>query len=211
LTFVAGVDGCRGGWAVALADDDAIVDLRIVPRFADVLELGCDTFAVDMPIGLPDRGPRACDIEARRLLGPRRSSVFPAPTRPMLEASSYADALAIAGLSKQAFNLLPKIREVDAVMTPLLQGTVVEVHPELCFSRLIGAPCRWPKRTADGRAERIAVVHPGIDRPPSGAAWDDVLDACALVATARRLVVGDVERLGDGSRDARGLRCEIVL
>ena len=44
-----------------------------------------------------------------------------------------------------------------------------------------------------------------------GAAWDDVLDACALVQTARRLAGGQVERLGDGARDARGLRCEIVL
>jgi predicted RNase H-like nuclease len=211
LTFVAGVDGCRGGWAVAVADADTILDVQVVARFADVLALGCDAFAVDMPIGLLDRGPRACDVEARRLLGPRRASVFPAPTRPMLAAASYADALAIAGLSKQAFNLLPKIREVDAAMSPRLQDTVVEVHPELCFSRLIGAPCRWPKRTADGRAERLAVVQPRIDRPPSGAAWDDVLDACALVETARRLVVGDVQRLGDGSRDARGLRCEIVL
>lgn len=43
------------------------------------------------------------------------------------------------------------------------------------------------------------------------AAWDDVLDACALVTTARRLVTGDVEPLGDGATDERGLRCEIVL
>ena len=194
-----------------MGDADAILDVRVVPRFVEVLALGCDAVAVDMPIGLLDHGPRACDVEARRRLGPRRASVFPAPTRPMLTATSYADALAIAGLSKQAFNLIPKIREVDAVMTPGLQDKFVEVHPELCFSRLIGTPCRWPKRTADGRAERRAVVHPRIDRPPSGAAWDDVLDACALVETARRLVVGDVERLGDGTCDARGLRCEIVL
>jgi predicted RNase H-like nuclease len=164
-----------------------------------------------MPIGLPDRGPRACDIEARRRLGPRRSSVFPAPLRPMLDAPTYADALSIAGLSKQAYNLIPKIREVDALMAPDRQRTVVEVHPELCFARLLGHPCRSPKRTVEGRAERLAVLDLTIERPPPGAAWDDVLDACALTETARLLVVGDVERLGDGARDARGLRCEIVL
>jgi len=209
--IVAGVDGCRAGWAVALADDDSLIDVRVVPTFTDVLALRCDAVAVDMPIGLLDRGPRACDVEARRRLGPRRSSVFPTPLRPMLRATTYAEASAVAGLSKQAFNLLPKIREVDAAMTPRRQRTIVEVHPELCFAALLGAPCQAPKRTAAGRAERLAAVTPPIDRPPSGAAWDDVLDACALVHTARRLVHGAVERLGDGARDARGLRCEIVL
>lgn len=211
MTTVAGVDGCRAGWAVALADGATIIDVRVVPRFDDVLAIGGEAIAVDMPIGLPDVGPRACDVEARRRLGRRRSSVFPAPLRPMLEASTYADALAIAGLSKQAFHLLPKIREVDAAMTPRRQRTVVEAHPELCFARRIGAPCRAPKRTAEGRAERRAVIGFDLDRPPPGAAWDDVLDACVLVDTARRLLSGDVERLGDGARDARGLRCEIVL
>jgi predicted RNase H-like nuclease len=209
--IVAGVDGCRGGWAVALADEDSILDLRIAPTFADVIALRCDAVAVDMPIGLLDRGPRACDVEARRRLGPRRSSVFPTPLRPMLATATYAEASAVAGLSKQTFHLLPKIREVDAVMTPRRQRTIVEVHPELCFAALLGAPCRAPKRTSEGRAERLAAVMPPIDRPPAGAAWDDVLDACALVQTARRLVRGTVERLGDGARDARGLRCEIVL
>ena len=209
--IVVGVDGCRAGWAVALANLDEILDVRVVPTFADVLALRAAAIAIDMPIGLVDDGRRACDVEARHRLGPRRSSVFPAPLRPMLDASTYQDALAIAGLSKQAYHLLPKIREVDALMTPRRQRTIVEAHPELCFARLIGHPCLAPKRTADGRAERQEVVKLTIDRPPTGAAWDDVLDACALVETARRLIRGDVERLGDGSRDGRGLRCEIVL
>jgi predicted RNase H-like nuclease len=209
--IVAGVDGCRAGWAVALATLDEIVEVRVVPTFADVLALRPAAIAIDMPIGLADAGPRACDIEARRRLGPRRSSVFPAPLRPMLAANTYQEALAIGGLSKQAYYLLPKIREVDALITPRRQRTIVEAHPELCFARLVGHPCRAPKRTAEGRAERQMVVSLTIDRPPTGAAWDDVLDACALVETARRVLSGNVERLGDGTRDAEGLRCEIVL
>jgi predicted RNase H-like nuclease len=209
--IVAGVDGCRGGWTVALATLEEIVEVRVVPAFADVLALRPAAIAIDMPIGLADSGPRACDIEARRRLGPRRSSVFPAPLRPMLEANTYQEALAIGGLSKQAYHLLPKIREVDALITPRRQRTIVEAHPELCFARLVGHPCRAPKRTSEGRAERQMVVRLTIDRPPTGAAWDDVLDACALVETARRVLSGNVERLGDGTRDAEGLRCEIVL
>ena len=209
--IVLGVDGCRAGWAVAIANDDELLDIRVVPTFADVLALEPVAIAIDMPIGLPDTGARACDVAARRRLGPRRSSVFPAPLRPMLTATSYEAALAIGGLSKQAYHLLPKIREVDALMTPDAQATIVEAHPELCFAHLLGHPCEAPKRTLPGRAERQNVVELAMDRPPKGAAWDDVLDACALVITARRLVSGDIERLGDGARDARGLRCEIVV
>jgi predicted RNase H-like nuclease len=209
--IVVGVDGCRAGWTVAIADRDEIVDVRVLPTFADVLALRPVAIAIDMPIGLLDTGPRACDVAARARLGPRRSSVFPAPTRPMLAVTSYDAALAIGGLSKQAYHLLPKIREVDALMTPDAQATIVEAHPELCFAHLIGHPCEAPKRTLPGRAERQVVVEFAMDRPPKGAAWDDVLDACALITTARRLVSGEIERLGDGARDARGLRCEIVL
>lgn len=209
--IVAGVDGCRGGWTVALANLDELVDLRVVPTFAEVLALRAAAVAVDMPIGLPDVGPRACDVEARRRLGPRRSSVFPAPVRRMLDAGTCEEAKAIGGLPRQTYHLLAKIREVDALMTPRQQRTIVEAHPELCFARLLGEPCRAPKRTPQGRAERQIVASIAIDRPPPGAAWDDVLDACALVETARRLATGTVERLGDGSRDRVGLRCEIVL
>jgi predicted RNase H-like nuclease len=182
-----------------------------VSTFREIVDMDVAAIAVDMPIGLLDRGSRSCEIEARRRLGPRRSSVFPSPLRPMLDATSYRDALAIGGLSKQAFNLIPKIREVDAVMTPGRQRRIGEAHPELGFARLLGQPCCAATRTADGRAERRTVVDAIVDRPPPGAAWDDVLDACVLVHTARRLRDGVAERLGDGERDRRGLRCEIVL
>jgi hypothetical protein len=90
---LAGVDACRAGWVVALAGgtgsgggafDD--VEVQVVATFAEVLGLGAATVAVDIPIGLPDAGPRVCDVAARRLLGPRRSSVFPAPVRAALDA-----------------------------------------------------------------------------------------------------------------------------
>jgi predicted RNase H-like nuclease len=35
-------------------------------------------------------------------------------------------------MSHQAFGILPKIREVDQLMTPEVQETVREIHPELC-------------------------------------------------------------------------------
>jgi predicted RNase H-like nuclease len=223
---VAGVDGCRGGWVVALVPEQGgpPSSLHFVTTFADVLALEPVAIAVDMPIGLPATGPRTCDVETRRRLGVRRASVFPAPIRPMLDAATYEQALAIGrtadgrGLSRQAFNLIPKIRELDGEMTPDHQRWIAEAHPELCFASLLGAPCAASKRTPEGRATRLAAVaaiHPDVvDRlsaPRPGAAVDDVLDAYVLTVTARRLAWGDVERLGDGAVDARGLRQEVVL
>lgn len=221
---VAGVDGCRGGWVVALAepDDGALVDVVVLSTFADVVALlvqDVTHVAVDMPIGLPDAGSRACDVAARRLLGLRRSTVFPAPPRPILDERDYPTALARkraidgVGLSKQAFNLLPRIAEVDAALTPELQSRIVECHPELAFQRRHGEPLE-SKHTAPGRAQRQALVADLVgDRPLprlAGTRPDDVLDALALTWTARAICVGREERLGDARRDARGLVMEIV-
>jgi predicted RNase H-like nuclease len=223
---VAGVDGCKRGWVVALVPErgDGPTSLHVVSSFTDVLALRPASIAVDMPIGLPNAGPRACDIATRARLGARRSSVFPSPIRPVLEATTYAEALAIGrkadgrGLSRQAFNLIPKIRDVDRHITRRKQAWIGEAHPELCFALLLGAPCAAPKKTAEGRAERLAAIaaeYPDalerIAEPHSGAALDDVLDAYALTVTARRLNEGTVIRMGDGARDDRGLRQEIIL
>ena len=171
--------------------------------------------AVDIPIGLPARGARRCDVEARQRLGPRRSSVFPAPVRAVLgsvtwqEASTRSRAVDGRGLSHQVFNLLPKIDEVDGLLSPSLQARVVEAHPELCFASIAGDPLLDSKRTAAGQAVRRALLGV-VPAPRPGAAADDVLDAHAAFWTARRVARGAEERLGDGERDGRGLRMEIV-
>ncbi len=158
---VAGVDGCRAGWVVAVADGRT-VDVSVVAAFADVLDLldaGIDAIAVDIPIGLPEAGPRQCDIDARKLLGPRRSTVFPAPPRALLHERNYPTALQTKraldgqGLSKQAFHLLPKIAEVDACLQPELQPRIVEAHPELAFQLLAGEHLP-SKHDAEGLAQR---------------------------------------------------------
>lgn len=221
---VAGVDGCRRGWVVATADDNdgSILDVTVLAQFDKVvglLALGVSHLAVDMPIGLPNAGPRVCDVAARQLLGPRRSSVFPAPPRPILHERDYPTALARkraidgTGLSKQTFHLLPKIAEVDAALTPALQARVVECHPELAFRRRNGEPLA-SKHDEVGRQRRRALVTDLLrDRPlprVRGARPDDILDAIVLTRTARALGNGGAERLGDGARDSRGLVMEIA-
>jgi predicted RNase H-like nuclease len=192
------VDGCRGGWVVAI--DGAPPEVVVVPTFGDVLALTGGVVAVDMPIGLPDEGRRSCDAEARRMLGPRRSSVFPVPVRSALAATSFA---AVTGLSIQGWHLVPKIREVDACWEPRVR----EVSPELSLAVVAGEPMLHPKRTAEGRAERLAVLgaaFPGLTLSVRGASGHDVLDAHACLLTARRIDRGEAIELGDGAVDALG-------
>jgi predicted RNase H-like nuclease len=199
-----------------VADLHGVIDDLAAGRVAAV--------AIDIPIGLPESGSRVADVEARRRVGPRRNSVFPAPARAVLGATNYAEACARSRLasgkaiSKQLFNILGKIAEVDALITPALQARFVEMFPEWSLTVLAGAPMAQPKTTAAGRAERAAVLGAVFDqrqleghlrRPPPGARADDVLDAFAGAWTARRLARGCAVRVG-GGLDARGLRMEMV-
>ena len=62
---VLGVDGWRGAWVGALLSG-RLVELLALPDVAGVLAVpDVGVVAIDMPIGLPDNGPRACDDAAR--------------------------------------------------------------------------------------------------------------------------------------------------
>jgi predicted RNase H-like nuclease len=144
--------------------------------------------------------------------------------RAVLGAGSYEEACAVSrqfsgkALSKQLYNIVGKIEEVDAVQSPRRQRSLFEACPELSFAVMAGdAPMQHGKRTAGGRAERVAVLHEhlGVDvlalleTRVRGAQSDDVLDALALAWTARRYLDGSCLRLG-GELDATGLRMEVV-
>lgn len=232
--WLAGVDGCRGGWFVVLCQGMSpprTLRFSLCHEFSDVLAL-CEkprVLAVDIPIGLlamPQRGGRACDREARRVLGgPRRSSVFTPPTRPALKGRSYRQAIRLNrhGLSLQAFGILAKIREVDQALSATGDRRVYEAHPELAFAQLGGAAMQHNKKTAAGRGERehwlrrhyrSHYVAPGELRTRFGfraVAADDILDAYALAWTAVRIASGQAIRLPAGCppRDARDLPMEI--
>lgn len=212
---VAGVDGCRAGWIV-VHDECAAV----YPDFARALAALPDDAVVslDMPIGLVDEhepGGRDVDRAARMQLGPKRNSVFSAPPRCALGARTLREARRHgARLTLQTLNLLPRIEDVDRVMTADLQSRVFEVHPELSFAAMNGDdPVPAPKRSEAGSNERRALLRrAGVVVPerPAGAALDDLLDACALTWSARRIADGTACRIPDRpARDARGLRMEI--
>ncbi len=224
---IAGIDGCRGGWFVAAANEN----LRNVEVFvADTIDaamqrLGADAIAgIDIPIGLPDAGPRDCDQQARRLLSPRRtSSVFPAPLRSILGISDYEEACdrreAIDGrrISVQAFNILAKIDEVDRYLRASGARRLYEVHPELAFAALNGGdPMAHPKRSREGLRERRRVLRLRFDGatvdgaldayPRSQVARDDALDALAVLVSTCRIASGRARRVPEQPVcDAAGL------
>jgi predicted RNase H-like nuclease len=185
-----------------------------------------------MPVGLPERtgpGGRAAENRVRPLLGARQSSVFSVPSRAAIYAGDYAAACAIAQatsdpprkVSKQLFNIAPKIREVDEALraTPGAAGRVYEVHPEVAFWRLNGERALTEPKKVKSRPyepglalRRTLLIAAGLPAeavhatPPRGAAADDLLDALACVAVARRIRLGVAKPFPDPPpRDAYGL------
>ena len=237
--WLAGVDGCAGGWIVAFVRArDNEVRLRIERRFADILS-GPERpaiVAVDMPIGLPERagpGGRAAETSVRRLLGQRQSSVFSVPSRAAIYATGYREACRVAlatsdpprKVSKQLFNIAPKIREVDGFLrtSPTAAARVFEVHPEAAFWRMnreraLTEPKKVKSRPYEPglalRRELLAAAgfstQTANAAPPKGAGADDLLDALACAAIARRIHAGIAQPFPNPPPcDAFGLRMAI--
>jgi len=139
-----GIDGCPAGWFYVGIDTKGECQFGVLENFSDIsLFTNCaKLILVDIPIGLLSSGNprRLCDTAARKAISPRGSSVFPAPARAALLEHSYtegseANRRAVGKkLSKQTWNIVPKIREVDEYMRSQdLQAKVREMHPEVAF------------------------------------------------------------------------------
>ena len=225
VEMLAGVDGYKKRWLAALADEDGATRLELFGSFVELVQHPeLKRVVIDVPLGLPETGPRRCDLLARKLLGPRRNSVFPAPIRPMLGAATYEEACERRrqaegkGCSKQLFGILPLIEAADEAITPALQDRLREGHPEVSFTALSGQPMRAHKAKPEGQAQRrdlLGRVFPDLEqtitqfRHPGAVA--DILDAYVLLWSAQRLERGVGRSLPpELEYDPRGLRMEIV-
>jgi len=224
--FVAGIDGCRGGWIafkVDLTSLDTSVELIDLPSILRNKPDDLALLAIDIPIGLLD-GSRDCDKAARKLLGqPRGTSVFPAPCRSALRAQTYAEASSInrqktaRGLSRQAWGIAPKIKQVDDAITPDCQRWAFEVHPEVCFWALNQRrPMKHNKKTKEGTAERVVLLRRGFPQVetrranrPHGVGADDLLDAAAAAWSALRFHRDEAECVCTPEHDEKGLAVNI--
>ncbi|HET9972680.1 MAG TPA: DUF429 domain-containing protein [Streptosporangiaceae bacterium] len=219
---VTGVDACRGGWVAVTLDGTSPAAVRVHETLAGLLGPGSGTGAavvtgIDMPLGLLAAGWREADLAARARLGPRRGSVFAIPPLAVWEQASYqaagerCRALTGQGFSIQAWGLRAKLLEAgryrQACGHPLY-----EVHPELAFSAMAGAPLANRKHTEAGRSQRRALLaQAGIVLPAVlPAPVTDTLDAAAVAWSARRIAAGEAVVIPDEPQhDERG--CEIAI
>lgn len=177
---------------------------------------------IDIPLGLLEDGWRLADVLARRALGRRGSTVFAIPPRPVWQYPTYAEAnkacreLTGKGLSAQTWGLRGKLLEADAYRRqsagwpheghPAAEDAhhrasparLYEVHPELAFAAIAGAPLAASKHTKAGlvlRRDLLAQV--GITLPPMvpGAPENDLLDAAAVAWSARRIAAAEAVTL----------------
>ena len=210
-SIVAGVDGCRGGWVVALMRVDT-GDV-ITKRIDDLESLfggsdAPDKVAIDMPIGLPERsGPRgrAPERSVRPKLGKRKSSVFSVPSRCAVyagvdasipEADRYHHCCSVAlktsdprkAVAKQSFHIFPKIVAIDAMLRRRreLIARVYECHPEVSFCFMNGE-----KALDEPKKKKNRPYHPGLDLRRGPLREHGFPDAAISPARAKELGVGE--------------------
>jgi predicted RNase H-like nuclease len=211
---VTGVDAGRRGWvavslaALSWAAGGITVTVRVAASLGVLLAPDLDPagattadttiVGIDMPLGLLETGWREADRAARGLLGPRRSSVFAIPPRAVWAQASYPVAnqrcreLTGQGLSAQAWGLRAKLLEANQYRQTC-GHPLYEVHPELAFGAMAGAPLAASKHTGPGRDERRRLLaRAGIEIPAGTATTliGDVLDAAAVAWSARRIAAG---------------------
>lgn len=125
----------------------------------------------------------------------------------------------------QAFNIMPKIREVDDLLQqhPAARSAIRECHPEVCFHAITGEPTTYRKSSAAGLNERLAAlqrvvpeVHDLYDQALKNwrrkkVARDDILDAMVAAWTALGWPDELITLPDRPPRDSEGLPMEMVV
>jgi len=217
MTYLVGIDGCKGAWiSVSLEVDSRQLVWNKRCLLSDLLEQTptAEIVGIDIPIGLPKKGPRACDLKARKLLVERGSSVFPAPILAVLEANSYREAcdirFALEGkrMSQQAWAIVPKVREVHLLLQQRAdyKSVLHEVHPEVSFFCMGKQPNNYSKKKSLGINERMSRLSQFFEvsrgyistmRHEYRTSADDIVDALAALWSADRILQGKNITLGE--------------
>ncbi len=225
----AGIDGCKIGW-VLVTFDKGDEKYQIIENNDDLKQAfeEYDRIFIDMPIGLEDEEyTRQCDALLRKELGSDyASSVFSPPIRPALEAPSYVEANMISfdytekKLSLQAWNITPKIKLVDDLLTSQegWSDKVMESHPELLFQKLNGGMIFQKKNLKKGIRHRLELIREEVpvaddffreikeEWRRSDVGEDDIVDAMALALFAKRSIEKGIKTIPkEVEHDSKGL------
>jgi predicted RNase H-like nuclease len=149
----------------------------------------------------------------------------------VLHENDYANAVETCkrltgkGISRQAFAIVPKVREVDELLgrNERLREMVREVHPELCFWALNGRQSmQHRKKCAEGHAERMLVLRNVLPEADAicemalkgfarkDVAKDDIADALAALATAVAPRGVQLTTPANPERDSHGLPMQMT-
>lgn len=234
--YSIGADACKHGWIAAIIGEKG--KLRELRFFKKIDELWSTyhkfafKISVDIPIGLKESGKeeRICDTLARKILQkPRSTSIFRTPTRQAVYKNTYREASItnkrITGkkISKQVFNITPKIKEVDTFLriNKQARNKLLETHPELCFFMLNNSSSmKYSKHSRRGQQERIEVlknwglnIETCLNNSKIRSKYLlDALDAAAVALSAHRGNLNGFRFIPkEPDYDARGLKMQIIV
>ena len=207
-----GIDGTRNGWITA----EFTGDTWKLDSYEKLSSINFDEALIDIPIGLPESSTRKCDAEARDFLAPERHySIFNCPVRDAVYADSYQDACDIneeetgKRISKQAWNIVPKIREADKQAQ---KRELREAHPEVFFKAIEEKSVIESKSSVEGLKDRkevlerfgdISVIE---DFEAKDVSEDDLIDAMVLSLGSKF----ELENIpGNPDKDSEGLKMSI--
>ncbi len=227
-----GVDGCRGGWIVAILNQGKLIIKKYnsLEAIIDDYEK-FDGFLIDMVIGLPSNKEQIRpDIYARKIIKERTSTIFPAPCRQAVYVGTVSQAYneneRVLGkkFTPLTVGIIPKIREVDTFLQENIQykNVIQESHPEVCFARLNGRTVLSKKSELEGIEERICILskyitgvsqsHIKLYAKNLKCDMDDVIDAICLAVSANLFEQGAYERIPELPMiDETGLRMQMVI
>jgi predicted RNase H-like nuclease len=229
--ILAGIVPCPHGWVVlrarlagiTLAAEGATVE-RSLRDLLDERPM-FDAAAIDAPIGLDDEPGlpfRQCDEEAREYVGwPRAVAIYGVGSRSSYEYVTGTQAAQheawMNGADKRRH---ARLREVTMEIQPHHARRIAAGHPDVSFTAMNGdVGLRTSPWHEDGRQERLELIRqqlPGLDEvvsrtPPEGAHPKMVVDAAAMLWTARRQAGRAISRFPlDPVWDSEGIRMQLV-
>jgi len=227
---LGGVLPCPGGWLVLPARLSGITvaaeEAFVVPRLFDVIDFrpAFDAAAIHAPMGwfeTPSGQFRPCDHEARQYVGwPRSTSISGTPCRQAVRASNIEAQQLEPWMTRHDVRRLRWLREAERELQPYHARSFFSANPDMSFTVMNSeVPLTTSPYHEDGRLERLELVRerlPGVDdvitrTPPDGSSAVHVLQAAALLFTARRASGRAISRMPlDPFWDDTGMRMEIV-
>ena len=229
---IAGIDGSKGGWVCVSGYENNYKELKFekLKKFSDIKSKNFSLVLVDIPVGLDidlKKGGRIVDNLARKELLTNKSSIFNAPTRLVLDAKNYEEANKInkskgMGLSKQSWNLVKKIKEVDEYIRNSNVTIIFESHPEIIFQIMKRDKITTKKKNDEGIIERRNLLEKNgfnkvfleknLSARDSFYKKDDFIDACSLFWSANRAIAKtEVKIPNDIVLDSEGIIMQIKV